>query len=85
MAAVSLAEPLVEPLDFLGDAAEPVAVVLVTIVLSFFTLVSASSLRSGSPSSAPNDGRWSLPGPSAGCRACSGRLCGFSDAPRTSP
>ena len=57
VAAVSLAEPLVEPLDFLGDAAEPVAVVLVTIVLSFFTLVSASSLRSGSPSSAE---RWAL-------------------------
>ncbi len=29
-AAVSLAEPLVEALDFLGDAAEPVAIVAVT-------------------------------------------------------
>jgi putative hemolysin len=38
-AAVSLAAPLVEPLRFLGDAAEPAAVVLVTIVLSFLTLV----------------------------------------------
>ncbi|MEV0646273.1 hemolysin family protein [Phytomonospora sp. NPDC050363] len=38
-AAVSLAQPLVEPLSFLGSAAEPVAIVLVTLVLTFFTLV----------------------------------------------
>lgn len=38
-AAVSLAEPLVEPLGFLGDAARPTAIVLVTIVLSYVTLV----------------------------------------------
>ena len=38
-AAVSLAQPLIEPLDFLGGAAEPVAIVIVTIVLAFFTLV----------------------------------------------
>lgn len=38
-AAVSLAEPLLEPLRFLGQAAEPVAVVLVTTVLTFVTLV----------------------------------------------
>jgi putative hemolysin len=38
-AAVSLAQPLVEPLGFLNNAAEPVAIVLVTIVLTFFTLV----------------------------------------------
>jgi putative hemolysin len=38
-AAVSLAEPLVGPLAPLGAAAEPVAVVLVTIALSFVTLV----------------------------------------------
>jgi putative hemolysin len=38
-AAVSLAEPLVGPLGFLGAAAEPVGVVLVTIVLTFVTLV----------------------------------------------
>ncbi|MET0415829.1 MAG: hemolysin family protein [Actinoplanes sp.] len=38
-AAVSLAQPLIEPLGFLGSAAEPVAIVLVTIVLTFFTLV----------------------------------------------
>ncbi|MGC5032777.1 hemolysin family protein [Micromonospora sp. DT229] len=38
-AAVSLAAPLVGPLGFLGSAAEPVAVVLVTIVLTFVTLV----------------------------------------------
>jgi putative hemolysin len=38
-AAVSLAQPLVGPLDFLGTAAEPVSIVLVTIVLTFFTLV----------------------------------------------
>lgn len=38
-AAVSLAEPLVEPLGFLGGAARAAAVALVTIVLTFFTLV----------------------------------------------
>ncbi|WP_306205247.1 hemolysin family protein [Actinoplanes sp. RD1] len=38
-AAVSLAKPLVGPLGFLGDAADPVSIVAVTIVLTFFTLV----------------------------------------------
>jgi putative hemolysin len=38
-AAVSLAEPLVEPLGFLGGAAGPAAIVSVTVVLTFFTLV----------------------------------------------
>jgi len=38
-AAVSLAAPLIEPLGFLGDAAEPVAIVVVTVVLAYFTLV----------------------------------------------
>ncbi|MEU8242038.1 hemolysin family protein [Actinoplanes missouriensis] len=38
-AAVSLAQPLIDPLSFLGSAAESVAIVLVTIVLTFFTLV----------------------------------------------
>src|SRR5215207_884542 len=34
-AAVSLAEPLVGPLGFLGGAAEPAAIVLVTVVLTY--------------------------------------------------
>ncbi|MEV4490415.1 hemolysin family protein [Micromonospora coxensis] len=38
-AAVSLADPLVGPLGFLGRAARPVAVVLVTVALTFVTLV----------------------------------------------
>lgn len=38
-AAVSIAEPLVEPLAFLGEAAEPVAIVAVTLVLSYISLV----------------------------------------------
>jgi putative hemolysin len=38
-AAVSLAQPLLEPLSFLGSAAEPTAIVLITIVLAFVTLV----------------------------------------------
>lgn len=38
-AAVSLAEPLEEPLSFLGGAAEPGAVVVVTLVLAYLTLV----------------------------------------------
>lgn len=40
VAAVSLAEPLIPTLeDLIGGAAEPVAVILVTVVLAFFTLV----------------------------------------------
>ena len=38
-AAVALAEPLVEPLGFLGAAAEPVAIALITLALTFVTLV----------------------------------------------
>ncbi|MEV1331467.1 hemolysin family protein [Micromonospora costi] len=38
-AAVSLAEPLVGPLGFLGRLARPTAVVVVTVVLTFVTLV----------------------------------------------
>lgn len=38
-AAVTLAEPLVPALDFLGSAARPAAIVLVTSVLTFVTLV----------------------------------------------
>lgn len=38
-AAVSLAEPLEEPLDFLGGAARPVSIIIVTLLLSYFTLV----------------------------------------------
>ena len=37
--ATTLARPLVEPLSFLGAAAAPVAVVLVTVAISFVTLV----------------------------------------------
>jgi putative hemolysin len=38
-AAVSLAEPLQEPLGFLGRAARPVSIVTVTILLAYLTLV----------------------------------------------
>lgn len=38
-AAVSLAEPLKAPLGFLGGAAGPVSIVVVTLVLSYVTLV----------------------------------------------
>jgi putative hemolysin len=38
-AAVSLAEPLEDPLGFLGGAARPVSVILVTLILAYFTLV----------------------------------------------
>jgi putative hemolysin len=38
-AAVSLAAPLEEPLSFLGGAAEPVAIVVVTLLLAYVTLV----------------------------------------------
>jgi putative hemolysin len=39
VAAVSLAEPLVPLLGFLGEAAEPVAVVVITLALTYLTLV----------------------------------------------
>jgi putative hemolysin len=39
IAAVSLAEPLVQPLAFLGGAARPTAIFSVTLVLTFVTLV----------------------------------------------
>src|SRR6185436_2915896 len=38
-AAVSLAQPLIGPLGFLGTAAEPAAIFVITIILTFFTLV----------------------------------------------
>lgn len=38
-AAVSLAAPLEEPLAFLGGAAEPVSVIVVTLLLAYLTLV----------------------------------------------
>ncbi len=38
-AATSLARPLVKPLAFLGGAAEPAAIVVVTLILTFLTLV----------------------------------------------
>jgi putative hemolysin len=38
-AAVSLAEPLQGPLGFLGNAADPVSIVVVTLVLAYLTLV----------------------------------------------
>lgn len=38
-AAVSLAEPLIPALGFLGGAAEPVAIALITLALTFVTLV----------------------------------------------
>lgn len=38
-AAVSLAEPLEEPLDFLGGAAGGASIVVVTLILSYLTLV----------------------------------------------
>lgn len=38
-AAVSLAEPLIEPLGFLGRAAEPAAITAVTLILAYVTLV----------------------------------------------
>jgi putative hemolysin len=38
-AAVSLSKPLLGPLSFLDDAAQPVAIVIVTIALTFVTLV----------------------------------------------
>jgi putative hemolysin len=38
-AATSLAKPLFEPLAFLGGAAEPVAIIVVTLILTLITLV----------------------------------------------
>jgi putative hemolysin len=38
-AATSLAQPLVKPLSFVGSAAETVAIIIVTLILTFVTLV----------------------------------------------
>src|SRR6266511_5526180 len=38
-AAVSLSEPLERHMTFLGGAARPVSIILVTLVISYFTLV----------------------------------------------
>lgn len=38
-AAVSLAEPLEEPLGFMGDGARPASIIIVTLILSYLTLV----------------------------------------------
>ena len=38
-AAVSLAQPLEAPLSFLGGAAGPVSVIVITLILAYFTLV----------------------------------------------
>lgn len=67
-AAVSLAQPLEEPLSFLGGAAEPAAVVVVTLILAYVTLCSASSRRSGWRCSAPSGGGCSLPARWRSCR-----------------
>jgi putative hemolysin len=63
-AAVSLAEPLVPVLGFLGGAAEAVAVVLVTMLLTYLTLVVGELAPSASPSRARNGGPG---GPPARC------------------
>ena len=45
VAAVSLAEPLVEPLGFLGTWAQPAAIVLVTVVRSYSSDIGGRHLR----------------------------------------
>ncbi|MER7168062.1 hemolysin family protein [Micromonospora sp. NPDC000207] len=57
-AAVSLSRPLVPLLGFLGGAAEPMAVVLVTLVLTFVTLVFGELAPKRIAMQAPE--RWSL-------------------------
>ena len=61
-AAVSLAQPLLPLLGFLGRVAEPVAVLLITIVLTYLTLVVGSSPPSASLSSARRRGPGGRPG-----------------------
>ena len=51
-AAVAQAEPLVPLLRFLGRGAEPVAVVAVTVVLTYLTLVIGELAPNGSPCTA---------------------------------
>jgi len=55
-AAVSLAAPLEKPLDFLGSAAGPAAVVIVTLLLSYVTLVFGELPQSALPCSGPSAG-----------------------------
>jgi hypothetical protein len=56
-AAVSLADPLVPLLGFLGRAAEPAAVVLITVVLRWWLCSSHSRRPRPTPTGGPSRGR----------------------------
>lgn len=82
-AAVTLAEPLVGPLGFLGAAARPVAVFLVTLLLTFLTLVVGELAPKRLAMQTAE--RWALvsAGPLDCSPGCPGRRCGCSAAPPT--
>src|SRR5918995_714877 len=83
-AAVTLAEPLEDPLEFLGAAARPVSIVAVTLVLAYVTLV----LGELAPKrvAMQRAERWSLlAARSPRCRASPDRSCGSCPTPPTPP
>lgn len=61
-AAVTLAEPLEAPLGFLDEAARPIAIVVVTLLLAYLTLVFGELPPSGWPCSGPSAGACWWPG-----------------------
>lgn len=65
-AAVALAAPIEDLLGPLGDVARPTSIVVVTVILSYATLVVGELAPSASPCSGPSGGACSWPGPSPG-------------------
>jgi len=83
-AAVSLAEPLEGSLDFLGGAAGPVSIVVVTLVLAYFTLVFGElAPKRLAMQKAERWGSWPVRWPS--CRRSPGRWSGCSRVRPTLP
>ena len=83
-AAVSLAEPLMPALGFLGGAAEPVAIVAVTLVLTFVTLVFGElAPKRIAMQRAERLGAARRPAAGPAGHRCPGRWCGCSARPPT--
>lgn len=82
-AAVSLSEPLVGPLGFLGGAARGAAVVLVTVLLTFVTLVVGELAPKRLAMQRAERWGWSAPGRWTCWPGCRGRRSGCSARPPT--
>lgn len=77
-AAVSLSRPLVKALSFLGAAAEPVSILIVTVALTFVTLVIGELAPKRIAMQRSEAGRCSWPGRSTCFRCSPGRRSGCS-------